>query len=134
MSRWKNVENKFKRLDKTITYDEAVVLLEHYGYVQDNKGKTSGSRVRFTSAFHKYILLHKPHPQKELIKDFHTAVDDYLDLCKVQGKKPEKAFKGTFNIRISPELHRDAAIYAFEHNVSLNSVVENALSLKLQMM
>ena len=37
-------------------------------------------------------------------------------------------FKGTFNIRISPQLHKNAAIYAAEHKISLNSVVETALA------
>nr|WP_297874465.1 type II toxin-antitoxin system HicA family toxin [uncultured Blautia sp.] len=30
------------------------------------KGKTSGSRIIFTNDKHGSILLHKPHPQKEL--------------------------------------------------------------------
>ncbi|MBR0459539.1 MAG: toxin-antitoxin system HicB family antitoxin, partial [Victivallales bacterium] len=29
--------------------------------------------------------------------------------------RPEKAYKGSFNIRISPELHKQAAIYALSH-------------------
>lgn len=45
-----------------------------------------------------------------------------------RGTEPEKAYKGTFNIRISPELHKNAAIYAAEHKISLNSVVETALA------
>ena len=64
---------------------------------------------------------------RELLEDFHNAVDDYLELCKERGTEPEKAYKGTFNIRISPELHKNAAVYAYEHKISLNSVVENAL-------
>ena len=35
----------------------------------------------------------------ELIDDFHGAVDDYLELCSAEGKTPEKAFKGSFNVR-----------------------------------
>ena len=42
---------------------------------------------------------------KELVDDFHTAVDDYLALCEDKGVKPEVAYKGSFNVRISPELH-----------------------------
>ena len=38
-----------------------------------------------------------------------------------------KHTKGSFNIRISPELHRRAAIYATTHQTTLNHVVENAL-------
>ncbi|MCR5495345.1 MAG: type II toxin-antitoxin system HicA family toxin [Treponema sp.] len=35
-------------------------------YSRSNKGKTSGSRVSFTSENHTPILLHKPHPNNEL--------------------------------------------------------------------
>ena len=79
MARWKIIEDKFKDLSKNITFIEACTLLEHYGYVQDNKGRTSGSRVRYTCAGHCDILLHKPHPQKELktyvVKDLHNIFE-----------------------------------------------------------
>ena len=65
----------------------------------------------------------------ELIEDFHEAVDDYLALCEAEGKTPEKAFKGSFNVRFkNPDLHKRAAVYAFNHNVSLNSVVEESVA------
>lgn len=64
---------------------------------------------------------------KELIADFHEAVDSYLELCKEMNEEPEKAYKGSFNIRISPELHKQIAVYALSHQVSLNSLVERAL-------
>ena len=51
----------------------------------------------------------------ELINDFHGAVDDYLALCEAEGKEPEKAYKGSFNVRISPELHKQAVVYAASH-------------------
>lgn len=68
---------------------------------------------------------------KELIDDFHGAVDDYLELCAAEGKEPEKAYKGSFNVRISPELHKQAVIFAAAHQMSLNSFVENALRTSL---
>ncbi len=40
---------------------------------------------------------------KELVDDFHTAMDDYLALCEDEGIKPEAAYKGSFYIRISTE-------------------------------
>lgn len=64
---------------------------------------------------------------KELIKDFHGAIDDYLNFCKEEGIEPEKAYKGSFNIRISPELHKQIAVCAISNQVSLNSLVEKAL-------
>jgi hypothetical protein len=36
--------------------------LEHFGYSEDTKGKTTGSRVQFTHKKYKPIDLHKPHP------------------------------------------------------------------------
>jgi len=67
----------------------------------------------------------------ELIDDFHGAVEDYLALCEAEGKEPEKAYKGSFNVRISPELHKQAAIFATTHGISLNSFVESALRTSL---
>ena len=64
---------------------------------------------------------------KELVEDFHGAVDDYLELCEEEGKEPERAYKGSFNVRISPELHKQAVIYASSRQMSLNSLVESAL-------
>ncbi len=69
----------------------------------------------------------------ELVEDFHGAVDDYLELCARQGIEPEKAYKGSFNVRVSPELHRTAAVYAAMQKISLNSFVENALRSFIQM-
>lgn len=63
---------------------------------------------------------------KDLKLAFEEAVDDYLIFCEECGKTPEKMYKGQFNIRISPELHRALAIESFKQNVSLNQIVEQA--------
>lgn len=67
----------------------------------------------------------------ELIGDFHAAVDEYLALCEEEGVEPEVAYKGSFNVRISSELHKQAVIYAASHRMSLNSFVETAIRSKL---
>ncbi len=64
---------------------------------------------------------------KELISDFHQAVDAYLVLCFEENIEPERAYKGSFNIRISPELHKKAAVCAISKQITLNKLVENAL-------
>ena len=63
----------------------------------------------------------------DLLEDFHGAVDDYLALCEAQGVEPEKAYKGSFNVRISPELHKQAIIAATASQMSLNSFVERSI-------
>ena len=60
---------KFKSNPKDFTFDDAESLLNFFTYKRSNKGKTSGSRVMFTSDEYKTkILLHKPHPRKELLE------------------------------------------------------------------
>jgi predicted HicB family RNase H-like nuclease len=64
---------------------------------------------------------------KELEKDFQEAIDDYLETCKINGSTPEKAFKGNFNVRITPQLHYKAALLAKEENMSLNNFVAESI-------
>ena len=63
----------------------------------------------------------------EQVNDIHGAVDDYLALCEENHTEQERAYKGSFNVRISPELHKQAVIFAMAHNMSLNSLVENSI-------
>lgn len=58
---------------------------------------------------------------------FQEAVDDYLETCKELGRAPQKALSGTFNVRISPELHKAARLRAAEDAVTLNEVVAAAV-------
>lgn len=64
----------------------------------------------------------------KLVSDFHEAVDSYLELCKAKNIEPEKAYKGSFNVRISPELHKKIAVRATSSQMTLNSFVEKALA------
>lgn len=57
---------RLKSKPKDFTFDDAETLLNYLDYIRSNKGKTSGSRVMFVSEKHGSILLHNPHPQKEL--------------------------------------------------------------------
>lgn len=73
------------------------------------------------------LISYEGNSLDELKSDFHQAVDDYLQMCKKEKKQPETAFKGSFNVRIDPELHRNIAIKAKELNMSLNAFVKQAL-------
>jgi predicted HicB family RNase H-like nuclease len=63
-----------------------------------------------------------------LEKNFRSAVDEYLTFCEQRGKSPNVPFKGSFNVRLAPELHQRAARYAEENQMRLNAVVQRALS------
>lgn len=59
---------RLKSKPKNFTFDDAESLLRYLGYTRSNKGKTSGSRIMFISNEHPPILMHKPHPRKELLE------------------------------------------------------------------
>lgn len=74
------------------------------------------------------LLSYEGTTGEELINDFHGVIDNYLAMCKEKKMKPEKAYKGSFNIRISPDLHKKLAIQAIANNMSLNSYIEKTLN------
>ena len=75
----------------------------------------------------KSLLSYEGDSVQESKQDFQNVIDEYLEDCKVRNVEPEQPYKGTFNVRISPELHRNIAIYAIEHGKSLNAAVEEAI-------
>jgi predicted HicB family RNase H-like nuclease len=62
-----------------------------------------------------------------LESNFRAAVDEYLTFCASEGKTPDQPFKGSFNVRVGPELHKRAALFAEAHKEKLNTVVTKAL-------
>lgn len=63
----------------------------------------------------------------ELEEMFHQSIENYLLICEQCGKEPDKEFKGTFNVRISPELHRKIALEAAKQRITLNQYIMGAL-------
>ena len=68
----------------------------------------------------------------EITQAFHSCVDGYLEMCAALEREPDKEYKGSFNVRISPELHRKAALEAERQGISLNQCVQNALEYALE--
>jgi len=75
-SRDKLIE-RFKRLPKDFTFDEFVKLMSYVGFSPDNKGKTSGSRIRFTDG-ERFYNMHKPHPGSILKESALKSAYNYL--------------------------------------------------------
>jgi hypothetical protein len=80
MSSHEKLLERFLKLPKDFTWDELMRLVKRYGYYQSNKGKTSGSRVKFEKDDSEiYLDLHKPHP-KNILKPYQMK--DVLDFLK----------------------------------------------------
>jgi len=80
MSSHEKLLERFLKLPKDFTWNELKRLLGKYGYFQENKGKTSGSRVNFENENSRICLsLHKPHP-KNILKPYQMK--DVLEFLK----------------------------------------------------
>jgi predicted HicB family RNase H-like nuclease len=73
------------------------------------------------------LISYEGRTGNELETDFKEAIDAYLADCKRDGVTPEKPFKGSFNVRVSPKLHRRAALLAMEDKMSLNNFVAESI-------
>ncbi|MDR1971852.1 MAG: type II toxin-antitoxin system HicB family antitoxin [Treponema sp.] len=71
---------------------------------------------------------------EELERAFKDSIDDYITWCKEEGVEPEKPYSGKFNLRLSPELHREIAIVSKKLKISINNFVEKAITDELSMM
>lgn len=67
----------------------------------------------------------------EIEEMFHQCVDNYLEFCAEVGKDPEKSYKGSFNVRVSEDLHRRADFAAVSRGITLNQFVVSALQHEL---
>ncbi len=69
---------------------------------------------------------------EELKNAFHEAVEDYLAICQETGKSVLKSYKGSFNVRITPELHKKAVQRAIMMGVSLNQLIQKAIEYEIR--
>jgi predicted HicB family RNase H-like nuclease len=77
------------------------------------------------------LIIFEGSSVKELKKAFKESIEDYLETCRALKKSPDKTYKGSFNVRISSDLHREAAIFAAIKNMTLNDFVKNAIRFAL---
>lgn len=102
-------------------------FLEYKGYRgsvhYNNDDRVFFGKVMFIPA----LVSYEGTDVNNLNRNFEQAVDDYLELCEREGKAPAKPFKGSFNVRVTPELHERAAEHAAQSNTKLNSIVSAAL-------
>lgn len=61
MSTKEKLIERFKKLPKDFKFDELLAVFKYFGFTVNNKGATSGSRVRLEKG-NDYYNLHRPHP------------------------------------------------------------------------
>ena len=68
----------------------------------------------------------------ELEEGFKFMVEEHLNDCEQEGKLAEKSYKGSFNVRITPDLHRQAAQIASVEGITLNQLIQRAIQHELE--
>lgn len=101
--------------------------LQHKGYVGSVEYSADDACLHGKILFIRSLITYEANEITKLKEAFIQSVEDYLDDCRESGVEPEKPFKGSFNVRISPEAHRNAALKAARDGLSLNKLVEQVL-------
>lgn len=97
---------------------------EYFGSVHyDDENRIFFGKIEFVRA----LVSYEGTDAASLRSAFEEAVDDYLATCSKKGIEPEKPFKGSFNVRVGPEVHRKLAAAAARKGVSLNKYVSDLL-------
>ena len=105
-------------------------MLEYKGYLGTVEYSAEDHCLYGKLAFIRDLVNYEAVNVDQLESEFKTAVDDYLTDCKRLGRKPNVPFKGSFNVRTSPDLHRAAVLASGSH--SLNAFVCDAIREKIE--
>ncbi len=103
--------------------------LTHKGYLGSIEPDLKTGQLYGKLLFIRDLVTYEAETLEALKKEFIASVESYLDDCEALGKEPDKPCKGTFNVRIPPELHRKIVVAA--KGKSLNQFVREALEEKL---
>lgn len=61
------------------------------------------------------------------LEELKVDVDGYLEGCREMGIELRKAFSGTLNVRISPEIHSKIAILGERAGITTNAFIKEVL-------
>ncbi|MCG9890387.1 MAG: type II toxin-antitoxin system HicB family antitoxin [Thermosynechococcaceae cyanobacterium MS004] len=107
-------------------------MMEYKGYFGSVHYSDEDELFYGKAEFIRSLISYEGHDVSSLKTSFHEAVEDYLELCQQRGTEPEKAFKGSFNVRTGSDLHRRATLSAQQQGMNLNRLVTEALEQYLQ--
>jgi predicted HicB family RNase H-like nuclease len=105
--------------------------LEYKGYIGSAEVDITEGIVHGKLLFISDIVTYEASSISDISARFRKAVDDYLAMCKELDDIPDTPCKGSFNVRIGPELHRRCAIQANLEVISLNDWVRKACEASL---
>ena len=106
-------------------------FLEHKGYIGSAELDAESHVFVGKLLYIQDVIAYSGATVKALEAAFIEAVDEYLQICAEHGDTPDTPFKGTFNVRVGPERHRDIALMARQRGLGLNEFVCAAIDAML---
>lgn len=107
-----------------------MTYLNYKGYLGTIEPQLEDDTLYGKLAFIRDLVTYEAPNLAQLKKEFEFSVDAYLQDCQELGREPNQPFKGSFNVRTTPELHRMAVTAAGD--MSLNAFVSQAIAEKVQ--
>ncbi|TBR42841.1 type II toxin-antitoxin system HicB family antitoxin [Marinomonas agarivorans] len=105
-------------------------MMEYKGYLGTVEYSSEDHCLYGKLAYIRDLVNYEANTVADLEAEFRLAVDDYLATCHQMEKEPNKPFKGSFNVRTGPELHRAAVVAS--KGQSLNAFVCDAIKEKVK--
>lgn len=102
-------------------------MYEYKGYLGSAEVDTDGGVLAGKLLFLRDSIAYSAETPAQLETAFREAVDEYLATCAEHGDEPDVPCKGSFNVRVDPDLHRRAATHARARRMNLNQFVVQAL-------
>ena len=102
-------------------------VLEYKGFIGSVEHSLEDEILFGKILFIDGLVTYEANGIKELKEEFQIAVDDYIEFCQEQGLNTHKSFNGKFNVRVSPELHKEATLLATKQGITLNAFVCKAI-------
>lgn len=102
-------------------------MMNYKGYLGDVKFDSDARIFHGDVLNTRDVITFQGKSVDELELAFQESIEDYLEWCREDGVEPERPYSGKFNLRISPELHKEIAIAAKMLKLSINRFVEKAI-------
>lgn len=99
---------------------------EYNGYIGSAEVSLEDQILHGRILFIQDTVTYEAADVRGLERAFREAVDSYIETCRELGRPPEDTCKGSFNVRMTSELHRSLSILARQRGKSLNEVVNAA--------
>lgn len=106
-------------------------VFDYKGYLGSAEVDTENRCLVGRLLFIRDVITYSATDVIDLEREFKAAVDDYLRTCSELGDEPDRPFKGTFHVRVSPQLHREMALKARSQGLKLDEFIGNALAVAI---